>query len=253
MKDEKKTGRSLSFSFFILHPSSFQLFPSPPANRAGIIRPNKRIGLCVSPSGGLCSVMAVIPVLSPPAPSDEQLLARFVAGERDALEELFRRYRQLAYRVAFRLLGQEADALDAVQDGFIKALTHLKGFRGQSSFKTWLLRVVSNAALDLGRKRGRRETLSLNGALEDDRRNGYPQTFQDPAHDLERADLRHLLDGALATLPEAQRQTFVLHADAELSYREVADVLGISIGTVMSRLFYARQKLRAYLAQRTQP
>jgi RNA polymerase sigma-70 factor (ECF subfamily) len=67
---------------------------------------------------------------------------------------------------------------------------------------------------------------------------------------LERADLRKLLDEALASLPEAQRRTFVLHADAELSYREVADVLGISIGTVMSRLFYARQKLKAFLARR---
>jgi RNA polymerase sigma-70 factor (ECF subfamily) len=67
---------------------------------------------------------------------------------------------------------------------------------------------------------------------------------------LEREDLRHLLEEALATLPEAQRRTFVLHVEAELSYREVAEVLGISIGTVMSRLYYARQRLRAYLAQR---
>src|SRR5881409_830616 len=100
----------------------------------------------------------------PPTPSDEQLLGRFAAGERQALEELFRRYRQPAFRVAYRLLGNEADALDAVQEGFVKALTHLHGFQGRSSFKTWLLRVVSNAALDLGRQRGRREVLSLNGA-----------------------------------------------------------------------------------------
>jgi RNA polymerase sigma-70 factor (ECF subfamily) len=176
-------------------------------------------------------------------------LARFTAGEREALEELFQRYRTTAYRVAYRLLGHEADALDAVQDGFVKALTHLQGFRRQSSFKTWLLRVVSNAALDLGRKRGRRDLLRLH-----DRGNGFQPhcitAFVDPASGLERADLRQLLDEALATLPPAQRQTFVLHADAELSYREVANVMGISIGTVMSRLFYARQKLRAYLAQR---
>src|SRR5215217_3845198 len=87
-----------------------------------------------------------------PPPSDEQLLARSAAGERSALEELFRRYRLVAYRVAFRFLGNEADALDAVQEGFVKALTHLPHFEGRSSFKTWLLRVVSNAALDLGRQ-----------------------------------------------------------------------------------------------------
>src|SRR5258707_3541546 len=96
-----------------------------------------------------------------PCPSDEQLLERTSAGDRTALDDLFRRYRQPAYRVAFRLLGNEADALDAVQEGFIKALTHLQGFQGRSSFKTWLLRLVSNAALDVGRQRGRRETVSL--------------------------------------------------------------------------------------------
>src|SRR5258708_14263387 len=95
---------------------------------------------------------------------DEQLLERYQAGEQAALEELFRRYRQPAYRVAFRLLGNEADALDAVQEGFIKALTHLHSFQGRSSFKTWLLRVVSNPALDMGRQPGRRETLGLDAA-----------------------------------------------------------------------------------------
>src|SRR5437763_13610843 len=90
------------------------------------------------------------------APSDEALLDRSAAGDRAALEELFRRYRQPAYRVAHRLLGNEADALDAVQEGFVKVLTHLPAFAGRSAFKTWLLRVVSNAALDLGRSRRRR-------------------------------------------------------------------------------------------------
>src|SRR5215813_6035358 len=108
--------------------------------------------------------MSAATAVCPPIPSDDELLGRFAAGQRSALDELFRRYRQPAYRVAFRLLGNEADALDAVQDGFVKALTHLKGFEGRSSFKTWLLRVVSNAALDLGRQRGRRETLSLDAA-----------------------------------------------------------------------------------------
>jgi RNA polymerase sigma-70 factor (ECF subfamily) len=192
--------------------------------------------------------MATISVFPPPAQSDEQLLNRLSGGDRGALEELFQRYRALAYRVAHRFLGHEADALDAVQEGFVKALTHLPSFQGRSSFKTWLLRVVSNAALDLGRQRGRRETLSLNSFGQAEQDQVQPLTADDPASGLERADLRRLLDRALATLPEAQRQTFVLHADAELSYREVAEVLGISIGTVMSRLYYARQKLRAFLA-----
>ena len=74
--------------------------------------------------------------------SDEALLKRAIAGERTALDELFRRYRSVAYRVAHRLLGNEADALDAVQEAFIKALLHLPSFQGRSSFKTWFLRVV---------------------------------------------------------------------------------------------------------------
>src|SRR5437763_12865743 len=94
-------------------------------------------------------------------PGDEQLFTCWHGGHREALNELFRRYRLVAYRVAYRLLGNEADALDAVQEAFVKALTHLPGFQGRSSFKTWLLRVVSNAALDLGRQRGRREALSF--------------------------------------------------------------------------------------------
>src|SRR5207249_4620697 len=92
---------------------------------------------------------------------DEELLARAARGCKDPLEELFRSYRTVAYRVAYRLLSNEADALDAVQEAFVKALTHLPSFEGRSSFKTWLLRVVSNSSLDLGRQRGRREAVSM--------------------------------------------------------------------------------------------
>ena len=169
-------------------------------------------------------------VSAPPAsvaPTDAALLERFAHGDRSALDELFRRYRAVAYRVAYRLLGREADALDAVQDGFIKALTHLDRFRGLSSFKTWLLRIVSNAALDLGRQRKRAGW------------NDRPATpapadpigpdDRPPDAELDRADLRRAIEAALAQLPAAQRQTFVLHVDGEMSYREVADALGISI------------------------
>jgi RNA polymerase sigma-70 factor, ECF subfamily len=195
--------------------------------------------------------MATVSAPCPAAPSDEELLGRFARGDRVALEGLFGRYRQPAYRVAHRLLGHEADALDAVQEGFVKALTNLASFEGRSSFKTWLLRVVSNAALDLGRQRGRRETVSLEAAEAGDLALPPLLTADEAGRGLEQADLRGLLDQALRTLSEAQRQTFVLYADAGLSYREVADTLGISIGTVMSRLYYARQKLRAYLNERT--
>jgi RNA polymerase sigma-70 factor (ECF subfamily) len=179
--------------------------------------------------------------------SDEALLGKAIAGDRESLEELFQRYRLLAFRVAHRLLNNEADALDAVQEGFVKALTHLPSFQGRSSFKTWLLRVVSNAALDLGRQRGRRDILSMDGLAPKFREEYEPLTQPDPSHELHRQDLRRKLREALDQLPAAQRQTFVLHAEGELSYREVAETLGISIGTVMSRLYYARQRLRSLL------
>jgi len=197
--------------------------------------------------------MASITADCPPTPSDEHLLASHGRGDPDALNELFRRYRLPAYRVAYRLLGHEADALDAVQEGFVKVLSRLDSFEGRSSFKTWLLRVVSNAALDLGRQRGRRELLSLNGAVSSHGEGLHPLQFTDPAAGLEQAELRRLLTPALGELSEAQRLTFVLHAEAELSYREVAESLQISIGTVMSRLYYARQKLRTILAEQLPP
>jgi RNA polymerase sigma-70 factor (ECF subfamily) len=182
-----------------------------------------------------------------PAHSDVALLERFAAGDRAALDELFRRYRTVAYRVAYRLLGREADALDAVQDGFVKTLTHLDRFRGHSSFKTWLLRIVSNAALDVGRQRKRDSRLPQ--APPDNPPDRFGPAHLPPADtELVRADLREKIDEALARLPETQRQTFVLHVDGGMSYREVAETLGISIGTVMSRLFYARQKLKILLA-----
>jgi RNA polymerase sigma-70 factor (ECF subfamily) len=180
-------------------------------------------------------------------PDDDELLASAMRGDRHAQDELFRRYRLVAYRVAYRLLGNEADALDAVQEAFVKALTHLPGFQGRSTFKTWLLRVVSNASLDLGRQRGRREALSFDAMGVLHREDVEPLVDDTQGRNLEREDLRRLLRHALDQLPPAQRQTFVLHAEAGLSYREVAGTLNISIGTVMSRLYYARQKLRLIL------
>ncbi len=197
-------------------------------------------------------LIAAPPLPPTAAPTDDALLARFAGGDRAALDDLFRRYRGVAYRVAYRLLGREADALDAVQDGFVNALTHLDRFGGRSSFKTWLLRVVCNAALDIGRQRKRHERVPQAP------RDASPDRFGagDPAPadaELVRADLRRAIDAALARLPVAQRQTFVLHVEGELTYREVADALGISIGTVMSRLFYARRRLKDLLAGYRQP
>ena len=181
-----------------------------------------------------------------PAVTDEQLLNRYARGERAALDELFRRHRSSAYRVAYRRLGQEADALDAVQEGFVRAFRHLGGFRRRSSFKTWLLRVIGNAAIDLRRQRARRRSLGLEAGREFPGAD-EPAAAADPARRLEEAEFRRRLDEALAALPDPHRRTFLLHAHGERSYREVAAALGVPVGTVMSRLHYARRKLRAHL------
>ena len=177
---------------------------------------------------------------------DDELLRLIRTGSDRAFDELFDRHRTTAYRVAYRLLSNEADALDAVQDGFINVLRNLKQFRAQSTFRTWLLRIVSHAALDLGRSRRRREARFVD-SLTDHASNEV--TMQDVMNG---AELRQLLEQALATMPEAQRQTFVLHLDGELSYQEIAEALQLPIGTVMSRLYYARQKLKELLAPHSQ-
>lgn len=178
--------------------------------------------------------------------SDQIPLQRIALGNCAVIDELFRRYRSAAFRIAYRLLGQEADALDAVQDGFVKALRNLGSFQGRSSIKTWLLRIVSNAALDIGRKR-KRNSRFTDGEVDD--QIASPGSPSDSV--LVRAELREQIETALAQLSEPQRQVFVLHSEGELVYREIADALGISIGTVMSRLFYARQKLKSLLADQT--
>jgi RNA polymerase sigma-70 factor (ECF subfamily) len=175
---------------------------------------------------------------------DETLVDLARKGDRPAREELFRRHYGVACRVAQRLLGHEEDARDAVQEGFIKAVRHLDHFDGRSGFRTWLLRIVTNAALDAGRKRRRRASLRL----DDGPSNGTDAAVDDdPARGLHRQDLRRALDAALNRLSPATRSTFVLFAEAELSYKEIAACQDVPVGTVMSRLHYARQKLQAYL------
>jgi RNA polymerase sigma-70 factor, ECF subfamily len=175
---------------------------------------------------------------------DETLVDLARGGDRPAREELFRRHFGVAFRVASRLLGHEQDAMDAVQEGFLKAVRHLGEFDGRSGFRTWLLRIVTNAALDAGRKRRRRPALRLEDGLDVA---PEPSAGDDPAHGLHRQDLRRALDAALGRLSPATRATFILFAEADLSYKEIAACQGVPVGTVMSRLHYARHKLQSFL------
>lgn len=178
--------------------------------------------------------------------TDETLVRLAREGDRPAQEELFRRHWGGAYRVAYRLLGNDQDAQDATQESVIKALAHLGDFDGRSNFRTWLLRIVTNAAFDAGRRRKRRATVSL-ASPEGEANHFEPAVEDDPALALKRRDLRKALDDALDRIPLKNRQTFVLFAEAGLSYAEVAEILEIPIGTVMSRISNARLKLQSYL------
>jgi RNA polymerase sigma-70 factor (ECF subfamily) len=175
---------------------------------------------------------------------DETLVGRIRAGDGRAREELFHRHWGVAYRVAYRLLGHEQDALDAVQEALLKAITHLDDFDGRSGFRTWLLRIVTNAALDAGRRRSRHSILSLGDGSGP---GAEPACDDDPAGGLHREDLRRLLDAALSRLSPALRTAFVLFAEAGLSYKEIAAVQEVPLGTVMSRISAARHKLQAIL------
>ena len=175
---------------------------------------------------------------------DEILVRR--AGERDAVarEELFQRYREDAYRVAYRLLGHEHDALDLVQEALIKAFLGLGDFDGRSGFRYWLLRIVGNTALDWGRRRKRRTVLRIGNGRGD---LPEPAFHDDPARSLHQQDLRRALDKALDDLSPKIRTTFVLFAELGLSYKEIAETQDIPIGTVMSSINAAREKLQQNL------
>jgi len=177
---------------------------------------------------------------------DADLVERLKKGDAKALDELYRRHREAAYGIAYRLVGSREDALEAVQESFIHVMRGIQTFRGQSSFRTWLYRIVTHAALDYRRWRALRVADSLDtdtstepAALATDR------SPQDAAAD---RDLGAAIDKALSNISEKNRAALILYAIEGMSYKEVAEVLGISIGTVMSRIFNARQRLRELLA-----
>lgn len=185
--------------------------------------------------------------------TDETLVARSRAGDRLSLEELFHRHHGVSHRVAYRLLGHEEDAKDAVQNGFIKAFRHLKDFDGRSVFRTWLIKIVTNSARDLGRSRRRRTYVSLSDSGDQDGEgigsSGAAEASidDDPSLQLRRQELAKILNEALERLGGEKRTTFVLFVEAGLSYEEISEVQGVPIGTVMSRIYYARQKLQTAL------
>lgn len=189
--------------------------------------------------------MIEVPTIDLQTP-DELLVRRARGGEPSAFADLFHRHRDGAYRLAYRQLGNEQDALDVVQESMIKAFSALGEFDGRSGFRTWLMRIVTNTALDWGRRRKRRPGPDF-GRIARGGEGGEPLHEDDPERGLHQQDLRDALDRALENLSPTIRATFVLHAESGLSYKEIAEAQGIPIGTVMSRIHAAREKLQAEL------
>lgn len=196
---------------------------------------------------------------SGPSPSAEaaqeevqELVRRTLEGDDRAFSELFERYRQKVYRISFRFTRDYDDAMDLVQTTFIKVHRSLDSYRAESSFSTWISRVATNCGIDLVRQRKRQAKVNLDDAMELsdeallDSGQGGPRLS--PVAEVANSELGEAIRLAVEDLSEKHRSVFVLHCVQGTAYKEIAEILGISIGTVMSRLFHARRYLRKSLA-----
>ncbi|MBI4358589.1 MAG: sigma-70 family RNA polymerase sigma factor [Candidatus Omnitrophica bacterium] len=166
---------------------------------------------------------------------DRHLVERAKAGDRGAFGKLATRHYELVYAVAFGVLGNREDALDVAQEALMKAFLEIQKFQGESKFRTWLYRISVNAAIDASRRK--RPTEPIEERI--DLRAHEPS----PREEAHRREIRGLVRNALDLLSPEHRTILVLREWHELSYDEIAETLQIEVGTVMSRLFYARKKL----------
>lgn len=181
----------------------------------------------------------------PHARSDVTLVDQARAGDDPAFEELVRRYRNDVFALSYHFLRNREEAWDISQEVFIKAYRSLKRFRGDASFKTWLLRITANRCKDVFKKR-RLDTVAFDDALD---ATHAPSAMAGPADQSEARELGELIDRAVDMLPPKHKMAFVLREYEGLSYQEMAVAMRCSLGTVMSRLHHARRKLQNNLVQ----
>ncbi len=180
---------------------------------------------------------------------DELLVERAKRGDVEAFEQLISQYQRKVYNFAYRQTGNHEDASDVAQEAFIRAYSSLPEFRGDSSFATWLFRIVNNACLDELRKRKRKRVTSLDEplALEDgemDRQLAVADSDSSPEQALEREEIQRAVQQSINELDEEYRVVIVMRDIQGYSYNEIADTLGINLGTVKSRLNRARNALK---------
>jgi RNA polymerase sigma-70 factor (ECF subfamily) len=176
--------------------------------------------------------------------SEIELVSRAQSGDRNAFSELIRTHAHGVMNVAYRMCGDVHIAEDAAQETFIQAWTHLAAYRPQTSLRNWLYRIAVNAATDMLRK----EKRILPGAMED-----MPLTDGQPGPEtlVSQKERIALVQKAVSALPEASRAVLVLREYEGLSYQEISATLDIPVGTVMSRLNYARKLLKDKLEQKS--
>jgi len=184
--------------------------------------------------------------------SERELVKRCQRGDSEAFDELVTRYRTRIFGMIYNMVHNEQDAWDLAQDSFVKAWKSIKRFRGKSSFYTWIYRIVMNVTIDWLRKK----QVTVAGAEFDDAiqlkeidpaSKTVPQADPLPHQQLEQAEIRRQIDKAIDQLSPEHRAVILMKEIEDMQYHEIAEALGCSIGTVMSRLFYARKKLQNLL------
>jgi RNA polymerase sigma-70 factor (ECF subfamily) len=189
---------------------------------------------------------------SAPMPADEmELVKRARRGDLPAYDELVRRYQERIYATVYHMTANHEDANDLAQEAFIKAYHALKSFKGGSSFYTWVYRIAVNKTINFLKQRKNKALLSLDDLdlnAEHDPDLVALISEKNPRREVSLAELQEKLNTAMQKLSEPHRLVVTLHDVQGLSHEEIAKIMDCNIGTVRSRLFYARQQLQAYLS-----
>jgi RNA polymerase sigma-70 factor, ECF subfamily len=181
-------------------------------------------------------------------PQEHSLIERCKKGEFPAFRELMERYQSRIYSVCYGIMRNREDALDVVQDVFIKIYKSIDQFKGESGLYVWMYRIAVNKSLDLYRKK-KRKAMIYEKASNDARTFNTQFEKQTPQEETLAIELKEKVAEAIAQLPEKQKGIIILREIEGLSYQEISRIMYCSVGTVMSRLFYARKKLAKYLTK----
>jgi RNA polymerase sigma factor (sigma-70 family) len=190
-------------------------------------------------------------VETPEALEERRLVERSRAGDLSAYDDLIRRYQERIYGTIYHMTSNHEDANDLAQETFIKAFQALKSFKGGSSFYTWLYRIAVNKTINFLKQRKNRTGMSLNDLdfnAENDPDMVALISHKTPRREAGLSELQEKLNEAMGRLSEVHRLVVTLHDVQGVPHEEIAQIMDCNIGTVRSRLFYARQQLQGYLA-----